>query len=435
MRAPRRRGALNPKGTPMRLEPGSRSLIVLLGTLAAAGPLGTDLYLPALPELARVFGAGPGTVQLTLSGYMLGMALGQLIYGPLSDRFGRRPVLLAGMVLFALTSLGCAFAPTAGALIGLRILQGLSAAAPSALSRAVVRDLYAGEAAAKTLAYMAAIMGATPVIAPLIGGELLLAFGWESTFLAIGAMVVATGIAVLLMLPETNTKPIDSIRPLALAQTYWRVAGSSIFRSYVFCGATCFGGLFAFISGSSFVLQDTFGLSPRGFAIAFALMVLGYIAGTLSSARVVGRLGLERTLGIGVALAASSGLAMAALAGLGTLAPALSHPAALVGPQIVYAMGLGFVLPQVMAGALTPFPQIAGTASAVLGFLQMSFSAAMGVLAGFLAGYGFLPLAVLIACLGTASALGYLAFVRPRTQASLVADEARAETAGEPLGG
>lgn len=360
------------------LKPGTLGLTALLGLLTAIGPLSTDMYLPSLPSIQRHFGASAGQVQWTLSAYLLGFAIGQIFYGPLADRKGRKPVMMVGLVLYGLANLASAMAPNLEVLIGARLLQGLGAAGPMVIARAIVRDLYEGREAGQQLARMGTIMGIVPAIAPVLGAVLELSFGWRANFLGVVLLVIGLSFAVMLRLPETLRSPLAE--PFSLEQIvtgYRALILDRRFTPFAFLSAATYAGLFAFISGSSFVIQGHFGLGPAAFAIAFGLMVLGYILGTILAQKTVARRGSLKAIEIGVWLQAGGGVAM--------LLFSLLLPHALAGlalPMALYAMGVGFTLPQSAAGALMPFPERAGSVSSLLGILQMSFAAAIGVIVG-----------------------------------------------------
>ncbi|HEY7665877.1 MAG TPA: multidrug effflux MFS transporter [Xanthobacteraceae bacterium] len=378
------------------LRPDTLALTALLALLTAVGPVSVDLYLPSLPEIGRVFDASVPQVQLTLSGYLFCFAIGQIIYGPISDHIGRKPVLLAALALYFAVSVGCAFAPSIELLIALRCLQALGVAGAPVLARAIVRDLYHGVRAGRELARMGSITALAPALAPSLGGVLQAAFGWRAGFLAMAAFGVAAVVLVMRLLPETLKQPSE--QPISLSSIiggYGAFLRHRDYRIYLAIVGASYGGLFAWISGSSFVLQDAYGLSPFLFGLLFAGTTLGYGAGTLVAARLVVRLGIDRTIVCGGGALAAGGLAMLAVAVAGaTSALALAVPVAL------YLCGLGIAMPQAMAGALTPFPERAGAASSLLGFLQQVVGSSVGILVGQLLGRTALPLAVIIAAMG-----------------------------------
>ena len=245
----------------MRPAPESLVIAALLTALVALGPLSTDMYLPALPTLMRAFGAGVAPAQFTLSVFLMGFAFGQLLIGPLSDRFGRRPVLLWGMALYAVASVVCATAGDFQQLTAARLFQALGACCGPVVGRAVVRDVYGRERAARMFAYMAMAMAAAPAVAPMIGGFLTQWPGWRGIFLVLGLVGAGLALALALMLSETNPNlNPEAVRPGRLLANYRLLLGDRRYCGYVLCFAGVFSSLFAFISGSSFVLIDGLGL-------------------------------------------------------------------------------------------------------------------------------------------------------------------------------
>jgi DHA1 family bicyclomycin/chloramphenicol resistance-like MFS transporter len=369
------------------------------------GPLATDMYLPSLPVMVAEYRVTADWGQLTLSAFLLGFAAGQLIYGPLGDRFGRRPVLIAGLVLFTVASLLCVFSSSVQELTAGRFLQGLGGAGPVVLARAVVRDLYSGPRAGKELALMGMIMGVVPAIAPVLGAGVEMTLGWRWSFAVMfGCGVVGLGI-VAKALPETLHRRSDRLAgPLAMAKAFAFLLSNRGYVAHALMISIAYGGLFAWISGSSFILQGIYGLSELGFAIAFTVGVAGFVAGGFLSSRLVGRIGIGRTIGVGCWVLVAGGALMLA----GVLID-FDSPAEVVLPMTVYLVGIGLVMPQAMAGALQPFPDHAGAASSLVGFLQMSSAAGFGVVIGHFIEGSALPLAVAIAVLGAGSLSIYVA--------------------------
>ena len=380
----------------MPLKPGSFALTALLALLVSIGPLSTDMYLPSLPDMTRLFGTDVARAQLTLSVFLFGSALGQLIYGPVADRLGRKPVLLASLALFCLATLVCFAAPTIDILIAARFVQAIGAAGPMVLARAVVRDLYRAEQAGRMLAHMGALMGLVPAFAPILGGFTHEVFGWRFNFGLIAASSLFMMAAVFIALPET----LDQARRRSSAgrkmrHDYGQLLASGHFVYYVLLACLSFGGLFAFISGSSFVLQNIYHLRPLYYGGSFAIMVSGYISGTLIGAHLTMRVGMDRVIVIGAALLLLGGTAMIALV---HLLP--GNPWSIIAPMSVYAAGIGLLLPQSVAAALTPFPEKAGTASSLQGFLQISAGAVVGIYVGHTYALGAAGLAGTIATMG-----------------------------------
>lgn len=375
------------------------SLIVLLALLTALGPLSTDMYLPSLPDITTGFGSDAARAQLTLSVFLLGFAAGMLIYGPIADRAGRKPVLLTGLAVFGAASLACYASLSIDMLIVARFFQALGAAGPVVLARAIVRDLTRAEMAGRLLSYMGAIMGVVPALAPILGGALHEAFGWRINFLVMAGLCLALVLAARFRLPETLAASNRPPRGLAeLRRNYADLLKSGTFLYYVMCSSLSFAGLFAFISGSSFILQNVFGLSPQIFGFSFTFMVAGYISGTLLGGRLTMRLGIDQLIMFGAALLALGGLAMTVMTML-QIAGALG----VIVPMAVYSAGVGLMMPQSMAGALTPFPDKAGTASSLLGFIQTVAGSLAGIYIGHNLAGGAVLLALFITAMGVAA--------------------------------
>jgi MFS transporter, DHA1 family, multidrug resistance protein len=378
------------------LRPDTFALTALLALITALGPVATDMYLPSMPDIGRRLAAPTAQVQLTLSAYLATYALGQIAYGPVSDRYGRRPVLLFALALFCIANLACALAPSIEALIAARAFQALGGAGAVVVTRAIVRDLYVGARAGRELSLMGAIMAIAPVLAPLLGGVLQTWFGWRANFvITCGVGLIAT-MTVWRWLPETLSR--RAAEPLTfggIALSYRELVTSRAFLAYLGIVATSFAGLFAWISGSPFVLQDIYGLSPLGFSVAFVSGSLGFMLGTLLASQLVMHAGLDRTMGLGALALAAGGLGLAASVALGSTAVA-----ALVLPVALYLFGMGLALPQAMAGALTPFPARAGAASSLIGFVQQSSAAILGAVVGHTLGATAWPLVLPIAAMG-----------------------------------
>ncbi|MEX2631646.1 MAG: multidrug effflux MFS transporter [Tistlia sp.] len=392
----------------MAFAPRSRPVTILLILLVAFGPASTDLYLPALPSIARAFGADSGAAQLTLSVFLLGFALAMLAHGPLSDRFGRRPVLFGALAVYLAASLACAFAPSMELLILARFLQALGACAGAVIGRAIVRDVYRPQEAARVMSFLAMAMAVAPALAPILGGWLTTHFGWQATFLALLVFGLVALAGVVLVLPETNLAPdLQAIRPRGLASNYRHLLGEVRFRGYVLVIAGSYGGLFAFISGSSFALIDGLGLRPDQYGYCFSAAVLGYMSGSFGGGRVTTRLGIDRTIALGNVFQLAGGLAGLALALAGVFTVA-----SVVAPAALFFFGSGFALPNATAGAINPFPRMAGAASGLMGFLQMAGAAVLGALVGRFQDGGPLVMMAAIAGAGLVAVLAHRLIVR-----------------------
>jgi len=381
------------------LRPDSFALTALLAALSAVGPLTTDMYLPSLPDIVRTLGGTPAQGQLTISAYLVGFAAGQIVYGPLSDRHGRRPVLMAAISLYCFASLVCALSTSLPMLIGARALQALGGCGGVVLARAIVRDLYVGARAGRELSLIGSVMALAPVLAPIAGGLLQTTLGWRAVFLAL-VVVGSSGVMIIWwLLPETlREQAREPVSFGSILDSYRRVACSGVYLAYMGLATASYAGLFAWISAASFALQDLYGLSPVDFSIAFALGSLGYMVGTTVAARIVTRLGLGGTIGLGGFATAAGGLAM-----LASVASGLTSAASLVVPMAIYLAGLGMILPQAIAGAMMPFPERAGAASALLGFVQQTVAALCGAAVGAFLAHGAWSLAGGVAVMGCAS--------------------------------
>jgi len=378
------------------LRPGTFALTGLLAALSAIGPLTTDMYLPSLPDIARQLHASTAQVQFTISAYLIGFAIGQIFYGPVSDRHGRKPVLMAAMVLYCVASLACALSTSIEMLIIARTFQALGGSGGIVLTRAIVRDIYAGARAGRELSLIGSVMALAPVLAPIAGGLLQTGFGWRAVFFAlVAAGLVGAGI-VWLLLPETlNTRAAEPVSIASMGRSYRIVVRNPAYLAYLGITSASYAGLFAWISGAAFVLQNLYGLTPFDFGVAFALGSIGYMTGSALAARVVVRFGLDGVLGVGGCACAVGGLGMVAAVALG-----LTSSLSLVVPVAIYLAGLGMVLPQGIAGAMTPFPERAGAASSLFGFVQQSAAAVCGAVVGWFLGHSAWPLVLGVAVMG-----------------------------------
>jgi DHA1 family bicyclomycin/chloramphenicol resistance-like MFS transporter len=377
----------------------SRRLTLVLGALTAFGPLSIDMYLPALPALADSFGASPGRVQLTLSAFFLGFGAGQLVYGPLADRWGRRPPLLAGIGLYIGASALCALSTSVAWLIALRLVQGLGACAGPLITRAVVRDLYERDRAARMLSLMMLVMGAAPLLAPLLGGQLLRAFGWRSIFAALAVFGVLCFLTAGLFLRETLGEARRSRAGVpAMVARYGALLADRAYLGYTVSSGAAYAGMFAYFAGSPFVFIRLHGVAAEHYGFLFALNVIGLMACAAVNSRLVPRHGAARLLRHGVAAVALAGgcLLLAAATGWGGLA-------GLVIPLLVFIASLSFVGANALASALVAFPHMAGTASALAGTIQFGFGAASGAAVSVLHDGTALPMAAVIAAAGLTS--------------------------------
>lgn len=373
---------------PLRLR-----LIILLGCLASFAPLSIDMYLPALPQVATSLHTTATSVQLTLTACLVGIGLGQLVAGPVSDRFGRRRPLLIGIGMFTVFSLACALAPTLPLLLLARLLQALGGSAGIVISRAVARDLRSGEALARLFSVLMVVNGLAPVLAPLVGGQLIRFTSWRGDFVVLAGLGAALLVATVTILPESL--PPSRRRPggvTAAAAVYRQLLGQRAFVAMVLSGGLAFAALFTYISGSPFVLEQHFGLSAQTFSVIFGINALMIIVGARvkigDSART-----MQTGLLIITAGAVAAVVALAVGIGLPLLLPAF----------VVLMVGYGMVGPTSTALALTDHPHAAGSAAAIYGVNQYL----VGGLLAPLGGLGGRPLTVALVITGCAvSALG-----------------------------
>lgn len=359
-------------------------MIVLLGALAALGPFSIDTYLPAFPAIARDLGVSVGRIDFSLATYFLGICLGQLAYGPLMDRFGRRTPLLWGLGLYAIASLLCAAAPTDMALSALRLLQALGGCAGMVAGRALVRDLFPTEAA-QVFSSLMLVMGIAPVVAPGIGGWIAAVLGWRAIFLFL-AMVAVVLIAVLARgLPDTHLRHTEqSFRPRDLARGWLAVLGEREFLLWGIGGSIASGGLFAYLTGSPAAYMEGMGLSSATFSWVFAVNAAGLIGASQLNRWLLRELSSERIVRLALVGQFLSAVALVACAALGFRFAAF--------PLVwLFLFGHGLTFPNVSALAMAPFARTAGSASALMGSLQMASGA---VLAGLV---GLLPVAPILA--------------------------------------
>ncbi|GIJ27045.1 Bcr/CflA family drug resistance efflux transporter [Micromonospora qiuiae] len=382
-------------------------LLVLLGSLTAIGPLSLDTYLPALPEMTRDLAASQAQIQLSLTTCLVGMALGQLVTGPLSDRWGRRRPVLVGVGAYALLSLVCALAPSAPALAAARFFQGFAGGMGTVVARAVVRDLYAGRAAAKYFSRLVLVFGLAPMAAPALGGLILRLGDWRGIFVALTVVGALLAVAVAWRLPETLPATRRATGGLAATAAGRSLLTDRVYLGYALTQGLAFAGLFGYLSGSSFVLQDVFGLSVGAFTLVFGVNALAFVAVGQLNARLLDRYDPRPLLVVG--------LVVGLLAGLGVVAGALLDAPALVIVALFVLIGsLGLVMPNGTALALDRHAAHAGTAAALLGGIQAVVAAGAAPLVG-LAGEGSaLPMAVVMSGAAAGSLLMLLTLARHR---------------------
>ncbi|MFF3570155.1 multidrug effflux MFS transporter [Nocardia jiangxiensis] len=386
---------------------GSTRLIVVLGALSAFGPITTDLYLPSLPQAAMALHASQAGIQLSLTTCLIGLALGQLLAGPLSDRWGRRRPMIAGMVVFTVASVLCALAPTVALLDAARLLQGLAGAAGIVISFAIVRDSWSGTRGARAFSILLGVSGAAPVVAPVAGAQLLRVIDWRGLFWVLAVLGLLFVIIAILGVPETL--PPQARHRGELTATFAalrRIAVVPEFAGFALAGALSFAAMFAYISASSFVFQTLFALSPQVFGLIFAANGIGIVLANALNIRLLRRWSPRRVLDLG--------LTMVCVGAVAVLIVALAHggPVAIEIPLFVMVSSIGLTMPNAAALALERFGDVSGSASALVGCTQFVLGAVVAPLVG-LGGHSAVPMGVVtvtVAVLAVVARVGLVTF-------------------------
>ncbi|MBA5981902.1 multidrug effflux MFS transporter [Pseudomonas sp. MD195_PC81_125] len=369
--------------------------ILILGALSAFGPLAIDFYLPAFPSMALAFGTDEKHVQLTLAAYFAGLSIGQLLYGPVADRFGRRLPLLVGVGLFTLASLACAYAPNLQWLIGARFVQALGGCAGMVISRAVVSDKCDAVGSAKVFSQLMLVMGLAPILAPLLGGLLVNTTGWQSIFLVLTGFSALAGLAVALGLPESLPAYVPR-QPLSGAlRQYGRLFGDRVFLGHALTGGIAVAGMFSYIAGSPFVFIKLYGVPAEHFGWLFGTNAAGFILVAQVNARLLAKRGPSFLL--------ARAVWVYLLAGVSLLAVSAMHTEALwplLIPLFVCIASLGCILPNAAACAMNGQGARAGSASALMGCLQFSVASGAASLVGVLHDGSAMPMAMVISLCG-----------------------------------
>ena len=392
---------------------GGKRLFLVLGGVTMVGPAAMDMYLPGLPELARDFGVSASAAQVTVATYVIGLAAGQLIAGPLSDVHGRRRPLIVGMALFTVASLVCSVAPNLSALAAMRFVQGLTAAAGMTIGRAAVRDLFSGAAAARYLSRLILVIGLAPILAPVIGSQILGISSWRGVFVALALLGLSLTLMALWLLPETLPHDRRRVAGFQLTtQTFGYLLRERRFLGFVLvCGLSA-GAMLAYIAGSPFVLQDIYGASPQLYGLLFATNALALVVGAQINAHLVMGRDPQRLLGFGLAMMVAAGAVLIAVvsllpgAGLVSVMPALT----------LLLFSWSFIQANAVAAALTDHPQVAGTAAALLGVSQFALGAPLVPLVGVRGDDTALPMAIVILACGISASLAFRALVLSTSQ-------------------
>lgn len=384
---------------------------LVLGMLSAIGPFAIDMYLPAFPVIARELQTDVGAVQMSLTSFFLAVAICQIVYGPVSDRIGRKPPLYFGLILFIVGGVGCSFAQSAGSLIAFRFLQGVGACAPMVITRAVIRDLHTGAEAARLIATSMLVLSVSPILAPLAGSALSEFFSWRMIFWAIVGIGLIGLAIVAWLLPETRKAGTVQGGIGHILRTYRDLFKDGHFLGVVFMGGLGQASFFAYLAGSSVVFIEHFGLSPSRYSLVFAANAIAFIGGAQFNSMLMRRFGAQRVVRAALAFFASvtSLLLLLTLAGVDS--------AVVLWAMLFTSFGsLGLVIPSTAVLALEDHGPIAGTASALMGTLQLATGATMIVLvSAFFDGTPLSMVAAIAACGFTAFALSLKVLKRART--------------------
>jgi DHA1 family bicyclomycin/chloramphenicol resistance-like MFS transporter len=384
-------------------RPNTILLAVIVSMMVAFGPMTIDLYLPALPSMAAALATDAEHVQRTLNVYMVGFAFSQLIYGPLSDRFGRRPVLFLGVGIYIASSVACALAGSVEELIVYRFFQAVGASCGPVLGRAVVRDYFTREEAARVMSWVISVMALAPILAPVLGGYIAKWADWRMNFWVLTAFAGLVLLAVLVFLGESNRhKDPTATNLVTMASNFGTMLRHRIYVGFLITNVCMFAGLFSWIMGSSFVLIDRMGMAPEHYGIAFGIASVGFLSGAQTAARLVRRLGIERMCVVGAGCAAIGGVAILVLLWSG-----VQTPMAVMGPTIVYFFGMGITVPNLQAGAVSPFPRQAGAASSLIGVFQYASAGAVTFVLGL---FGFDPALLMATMMGIAGIAAIVCF-------------------------
>jgi MFS transporter, DHA1 family, multidrug resistance protein len=376
-----------------RARPANLLIILILGALSTLSPFSIDMYLPAFPQIARDLGTTPAQISLSVSGYFIGLALGQLFYGPLLDRFGRKPPLYAGLSLFVAASLGCIAVRSPGLFIAFRLLQALGGCVAQVGAIAMVRDFFPARESAKILSLLMLVLSVSPLFAPTIGGLVATTIGWAWIFVILAAFALFLIIVIGLLLPEGHQPDAEiSLRPRAVLKGFVAIIRHPQFYTYAFGGAFAFAGLFVYVTGSPIIFIDSFHVGPRAYGLIFAALAMGFIGGSQLNIWLTRRHGDRKIFRLAVIC---QNIIMLVILG-GTLGGWYGLTANIV-LLMLYLPFCGMAYPNAAAIALEPFSKNIGSASALLGFLQMSIGAFASTGVGFLQASSALPIFAVMA--------------------------------------
>jgi MFS transporter, DHA1 family, multidrug resistance protein len=368
-------------------------LVLILGALTALGPFSIDMYLPGFPAIAKSLHTTTAEVSLSLSGFFIGISVGQLLYGPLLDRFGRKKPLYIGLSLYIIASIGCFFVSTIEQLIVLRFVQAVGSCAAAVASLAMVRDIFPVKDNAKVFALLILILGVSPMLAPTVGGYVTAAFGWQVIFVILASIATLTLLTVIFFLPESYAPdPAYSLKPKPIIVSFWTVAKNPQFFTYSVCGAVGFSGLFAYLAASPFVFMDVYGVSAKVYGWIFALLSVGFIGSSQINSMLIKRYKSEQ-----IVKRSLLGMVIVSLIFVaGSVTGWLGLPGT-IATIFVFLCCVGITYPNTSALSLAPFSKNAGTAAALLGAFQMAIGTFVSVVVSMFNSRSTIPMAGLMA--------------------------------------
>jgi DHA1 family bicyclomycin/chloramphenicol resistance-like MFS transporter len=393
------------------------SIIFLLGLLSVVTPFAIDMYLPAFSRIASDFGTTSSVIALSLSSYFIGFALGQILYGPLLDRFGRKRPLCFGLVLYIAASVGCALSQSVHALIALRFVQAVGGCAAQVAALAMVRDFFPVKEGAKMFSLLFLIIGVSPLLAPTVGSALVAAFGWRWIFFILGGYATVALALIFLFLPEGHTPDTSiSLMPRPIAENFWMILREPQFITYALAGGFSFAGLFGFVSGSPILFMDGYHLGTKAFGMVFAVLVMGFIGGNQVNVFLLKRFSSERIFFYSLMFQVFTGLTL--------LAGTRFHLIGLRGTMVMFfffLLSIGLTNPNAAALALAPFSRDAGSAAALFGFLQAGTGALIST------GIGIFGSSAIVTLLSGSAAIALIALIAGRTRIAELAEIAEGE--------
>ena len=387
----------------IELRPNSWPLIAVLSALLAFGPISTDLYVGTFPAIADAFGTSVSEAQLTLTSFLIGVGVAQLFVGALSDRFGRRPVLIAGLLLYGICAVACALATSITELVVLRLFQAFGSCTPVVLSRAIIRDLHERSDSARVLGYVGGFMGTVPIVAPILGSYAVVWFDWSATFWFMVAYCVVVFVAILICMQETlSPEHAERSSIEQVIFSFSRVLTSRDALIYAMPYCFVYAGMFGLFTGFAFVVEEILGHPRETLGIFFGIILTGYMVGAIAVGRLSRQVEIAALFRVATYLAAGSALAMLTGVVAGTL-----HITMFVAPMFVYLLAVGLINPIGLALVLAPFPEIAGKTSALLGFMQMLFAATASLLVSGLHDDTAMPATIVVAVSGVMVAVSH----------------------------